>query len=77
MMSPFLIGAASKSLLATVNLASIPLPKIKQYQKDLIDNIKSTKPEILEGIRTTKELSPENEAELKEVLSSFAASYAG
>ena len=58
-------------------LASVPLNKIKQYQKDLLDNIKSTKPEILDGIRTTKELSPENETALKDVLTSFAASYAG
>ena len=77
--SPLEVEEQVVIIYAVINnfLASVPIEKIKQYQKDLIENIKSTKPEILDGIRTTKVLSPENEAELKEVLSSFAASYAG
>ncbi|MCH5206859.1 MAG: F0F1 ATP synthase subunit alpha, partial [Oscillospiraceae bacterium] len=58
-------------------LASIPIEKIKQYQKDLIDNIRANKPEILDGIKNEKVLSPDNEEALKEVLTSFASSYAG
>ena len=62
---------------AVVNnfLASIPLQKIKQYQKDLLDHIKTTKPELLSDIREKKVISPENETALNELLSSFAATY--
>ncbi|MCH5196814.1 MAG: F0F1 ATP synthase subunit alpha, partial [Oscillospiraceae bacterium] len=62
---------------AVVNnfLASIPLQKIKQYQKDLLDHIKTTKPELLSDIREKKVISPENETALNELLSSFASTY--
>ena len=58
-------------------LATIPLDKIKPYQKDLLDHIRATRPEILDNIRNEKVMSPETEDALKEVLTSFAASYAG
>ncbi len=75
--SPLEVEEQVVIIYAVVNnfLASIPLQKIKQYQKDLLDHIKSTKPEILTDIRDTKVISPENETALKEILSSFAASY--
>ncbi len=75
--SPLEVEEQVVIIYAVVNnfLASIPIQKIKQYQKDLLEHIKSTKPEILSDIRTTKVISPENEAALKDVLSSFAASY--
>ncbi len=75
--SPLEVEEQVVIIYAVVNnfLASIPLPKIKQYQKDLLEHIKSTKPEILSDIRDTKVISPENEEALKEVLSSFAESY--
>ena len=64
---------------AVVNnyLAPIPVPKIKQYQLDLIEHIKANKPEILESIRNEKVISEQNEEALKELLTSFASSYAG
>ena len=58
-------------------LAAIPLDKIKPYQKDLLDHIRATRPEILDNIRNEKVMSPETEDALREVLASFAASYAG
>ena len=77
--SPLEVEEQVVVIYAVINnyLASIPVEKIKQYQKDLLEHIKNTKPEILESIKTEKVMTPENEAELKDVLASFAASYAG
>ncbi len=58
-------------------LASIEIDQIRQYQKDLIAHIRNEKPEIFESIRNEKVMTPENEDAIKEVLTSFAASYAG
>ena len=75
--SPLEVEEQVVIIYAVVNnfLASIPLQKIKQYQKDLLDHIKTSKPEILTDIRDTKVISPENETALKDILSSFAATY--
>ena len=75
--SPLEVEEQVVIIYAVINnyLASIPIEKIKQYQKDLIDNIRANKPEILDGIKKDKVLSPENEEALKGVLTSFAASY--
>ncbi len=77
--SPLAVEEQVIIIYAVINnyLASIELEQIKQYQKDLINHIKNSKPEILESIRTEKVMSPETEEAVKEVLSSFAASYAG
>lgn len=77
--SPLAVEEQVVIIYAVVNnyLAPIPVEKIKQYQKDLIDHIKANKPEILDGIRSEKIMSEQNEEALKEILTSFAASYAG
>ncbi len=56
-------------------LKDIPVEKIKQYQADLLDHIKSTVPEILTSIKTEKVITPENEEQLKNVLTEFAKGY--
>ncbi len=56
-------------------LKDIPVEKIKQYQADLLDHIKSTVPEILTSIKTEKVITPENEEQLKNVLTEFARGY--
>ena len=56
-------------------LKEIPVEKIKQYQADLLDHIKSTDPEILTSIKTEKVITPENEEKLKSVLTEFAKGY--
>ena len=56
-------------------LKDIPVEKIKQYQADLLDNIRSTVPEILTSIKTEKVITPENEEQLKNVLTEFARGY--
>ena len=56
-------------------LKDIPVEKIKQYQTDLLDHIKSTDPEILTSIKTEKVITPDNEEKLKSVLTDFAKGY--
>ncbi len=56
-------------------LKDIPVEKIKQYQEDLLDHIRSTVPEILTSIKTEKVITPENEEQLKNVLTEFARGY--
>ena len=77
--SPLAVEEQVVIIYAVINnyLASIPIEKIKPYQKDLIEHIKGTKPEILESISRDKVMSPEIEEELKGVLTSFASTYAG
>ncbi len=77
--SPLEVEEQVVVIYAVINnyLSSIPVEKIKQYQKDLLEHIKNTKPEILSSIKTEKVMTPDNEKELKGVLESFAASYAG
>lgn len=77
--SPLAVEEQVIVIYAVINnyLASIELEQIKQYQKDLLDHIKESRPEILESIRTEKVMTPENEEAVKEVLTSFAASYVG
>ena len=77
--SPLEVEEQVVIIYAVINnyLATIPLDKIKPYQKDLLDHIRATRPEILDNIRNEKVMSPETEDALKEVLTSFAASYAG
>ena len=56
-------------------LRDIPVEKIKQYQADLLDHIKSTDSEILTSIKTEKVITPDNEEKLKSVLTDFAKGY--
>ena len=77
--SPLAVEEQVVIIYAVINnyLASIPVEKIKQYQKDLITHIKAEQPEILNSIKTEKVMTPENEEAVKAVLTSFAATYAG
>ena len=77
--SPLAVEEQVVIIYAVINnyLASIELAQIKQYQKDLIAHIRNNKPEIFDSIKSEKVLTPENEEAVKEVLTSFAASYAG
>ena len=77
--SPLEVEEQVVIIYAVINnfLASIPLGKIKAYQKDLIEHIKLNSPEVLESIKNEKVLTPENEEALKTILASFAKDYAG
>ena len=77
--SPLEVEEQVVIIYAVINnfLSAIPVEKIKQYQKDLVDHIKNSRPEIFESIKTEKVLTPENEEALKEVLGAFAKDYVG
>ncbi len=77
--SPLAVEEQVVIIYAVINnyLASIEIEQIRQYQKDLINHIRNEKPEIFESIKTEKVMTPETEEAVKEVLTSFAASYAG
>jgi F-type H+-transporting ATPase subunit alpha len=59
---------------AVVNnyLKNIPVEDIGEFEKDLYVYLDESHPDILSSIRETKVLTDENEAELKEVLKTFA-----
>ena len=76
--SPLEVEEQVVVIYAVINnfLAEIPLEKIKQYQSDLLDHIRSTDPEILTSIKTEKVMKPEIEEKLKTILAEFAKGYA-
>ncbi len=77
--SPLAVEEQVVIIYAVINnyLATIPVDKIKQYQKDLISHIKAEQPDILNSIKTEKVMTPETEEAVKAVLTSFASTYAG
>ena len=75
--SPLEVEEQVVVIYAVINnfLSEIPVEKIKQYQSDLLDHIRSTDPEILTSIRDEKVMKPEIEEKLKTVLAEFAKGY--
>ena len=76
--SPLEVEEQVVIIYAVINnfLKDIAVDKIKQYQTDLLDHIKSTCPDILTSIKTEKVMKPEIEEQLKKVLADFAKGYA-
>ena len=72
--SPLEVEEQVVIIYAVINnfLKDIAVDKIKQYQDDLLDHIKSTCPDILTSIKTEKVMTPEIEEKLKKVLADFA-----
>jgi len=56
-------------------LDTIPTNKIGAYQTSLLSKLKSSNPEILDGIRTKKELSKDIEDALKKALDEFGKTF--
>lgn len=75
--SPLEVEEQVVIIYAVINnfLKDIAVDKIKQYQADLLDHIKSTCPDILTSIKTEKVMKPEIEEQLKKVLADFAKGY--
>ncbi|MGN0649532.1 MAG: F0F1 ATP synthase subunit alpha [Oscillospiraceae bacterium] len=75
--SPLEVEEQVVVIYAVINnlLALIPVEKIKQYQKELLEHIKTNHPEILESIRTEKVMSAEIEEQLKTLLQEFAEDF--
>ena len=57
-------------------LDTVEVSKIGRYQDELLSRIKTASPELLEGIRTSKALSADLEAKLKDVLADFGKTFA-
>lgn len=76
--SPLEVEEQVVIIYAVINnfLKDIAVDKIKQYQADLLDHIKSTCPDILTSIKIEKVMKPEIEEQLKKVLADFAKGYA-
>lgn len=76
--SPLEVEEQVVIIYAVINnfLKDIAVDKIKQYQADLLDHIKSICPDILTSIKTEKVMKPEIEEQLKKVLADFAKGYA-
>ena len=56
-------------------LRDIPVGKIHEFEKELFEHINNGYPQIISSIKETKELTRENEAELKTVLSEFVTKF--
>jgi F-type H+/Na+-transporting ATPase subunit alpha len=57
-------------------LDNVSVANIGRFEKSMLDEIRSTKPEILASIRDEKQLTPANEGKLKEFLDSFSKAFA-
>ena len=54
----------------------IPLNNITRFERQMLDELHSTKQDILDGIREQKQLTPELEAKLKDFLEGFVKTFA-
>jgi F-type H+-transporting ATPase subunit alpha len=57
-------------------LDTIPVNKIGEYQAQLLSKLKASHPQILDGIRTKKELTKDIEDSLKKALDEFGRTFA-
>ena len=57
-------------------LDTVPVNKIGEYQTSLLSKLKASNPQILDGIRTKKELTKELEDSLKQALVEFGKTFA-
>ena len=57
-------------------LKDIPLNKVSQFEQDLYRYLDEAHSDVLDDIRSTKQLSSENEEKLKSILSDFVGKYA-
>ena len=66
-------------LYAVVNgyLSRIATQDVARFEQELFDLLDNTHAEILESIRSTKTLTPENEAALQALLEAAIASFSG
>ncbi|MFC7551099.1 F0F1 ATP synthase subunit alpha [Pseudoroseomonas wenyumeiae] len=56
-------------------LDKLPVNKVGQFERQMLSQLRASKPEILAGIRDKKELTKDNEAALVSFLDSFAKSF--
>ena len=77
--SPIAVEDQVIIIYAVINnfLASVPVEKTAEYQKELLDTIHTSHSDLADGIKNEKVLSAENEEKLKSVLKDFTAKFAG
>ena len=56
-------------------LDKLPVNKVGEFERQMLSQLRATKPEILAGIRDKKELTKDNEAALVSFLDSFSKSF--
>ena len=85
--SRFALGATSAASTAPILLLSIfagvrgylnklEVNQVTRFEQGLLNEIRTRHPEILERIRTEREISPETEEKLKAALDQFARTFA-
>jgi F-type H+-transporting ATPase subunit alpha len=52
-------------------LDDVELNKIKKFEKDIVEKIKSDKPEIIEAIQSTGKLEEETEKSLSQIIEKY------
>jgi F-type H+-transporting ATPase subunit alpha len=57
-------------------LDKLPVNRVKAFEEGLLTHIRSKNAEILEGIRSSKDLSDDTAAKLKSAVDGFAKSFA-
>ena len=57
-------------------LNGIAVGDVGRFEKELLARIHANHASLLEGIRTKKDLTPELEAELKDILAAFVKTFA-
>ena len=56
-------------------LDGLPVNRVRAFEEGLLAALRGKHAELLEGIRTSKDLSSENEAKLKSLVEGFAKSF--
>ena len=71
--SPMTVAEQVISVFAGVKgyLDDIDLNKIKRFEKDIIEKIKSDKPEIIDAIQSSGKLDEDTESQLKQVIEEY------
>ncbi|MBM6593537.1 F0F1 ATP synthase subunit alpha [Microvirga pudoricolor] len=75
--SPLKMEEQVVTIYAGVNgyLDALPLNRVRGFEDGLLSLVRSKHPEILESIRSSKDLSSDTEAKLKDAVQSFAKSF--
>ena len=76
--SPLPVEEQVVSIFAGVRgyLDKVPTNDVSRFEQGLLDQVRSSSPEILEAIRTDREIKKETEEKLKGVLEQYAKSFA-
>ena len=56
-------------------LDKLPLSKVREFEDGLLGNLRSKSPELLETIRSSRDLSDDSASKLKSAVDGFATSF--